>query len=62
MNLIQEVEALGTKFEGEAKAIIGNLVAKLHGDKAMMISVVEAEVAKGSAELQAAWATLKALL
>ena len=62
MNLIQEAEAFVAKLEGEAKAAFTSALTFLHSDKASLITQVEAEVAKGTPELQALWAKLKALL
>ncbi len=62
MNILTELEALAAKFEGEAKTVIAELVAKVHSDKATLIGSLEAEIAKGTPELQAIWSKLRTLL
>ena len=62
MNLIQEAEAFALKLEGEAKAAFDAVLGHLHSSKASLITQVEAEIAKGTPELQTLWAKLKALL
>jgi hypothetical protein len=62
MNIIAYIEAEAAKAEGEVKAAYAAVVAHLHGSKTALIAELEAEVAKGTPELQALWTKLKALL
>lgn len=59
MSIISDLEGWAAKVEGEAKAYWQGLVGKAQNDKLMAQSELEAEVAKGSAELQAAWTKFK---
>lgn len=61
-DVITELESLAAKAEGEAKALVESLIAKIHGDKNLLIAEFERELATATPELQALWAKVKAAL
>ena len=62
MTIMEELKALEAKVKGEASGLLTRLQTFLQDDKAKLVTALDAETAKGTEELKALWAQLKAHL